>query len=49
VQRRLGIAESGRFDVATEAAVRAFQDDNALVTDGIIGPRTFAYLARVEL
>ena len=49
VQRRLGIAESGRFDAGTEAAVRAFQDDNALVTDGIIGPRTFAYLARVEL
>jgi len=45
-QRRLGIAETGRFDPATEAAVRAFQDDNDLVSDGVIGPRTFAHLAR---
>ena len=39
LQRRLGIAESGRFDAATERAVRDFQDDNDLVSDGIIGPR----------
>jgi peptidoglycan hydrolase-like protein with peptidoglycan-binding domain len=48
-QRRLGIAETGRFDAATDDAVRAFQDDNDLVNDGIIGPRSFAYLARVGL
>ena len=47
IQRRLGITESGRFDAATERAVRDFQDDNDLVSDGIIGPRTFAFLARV--
>jgi lysozyme len=47
VQRRLGIAETGRFDAATEVAVRGFQKDNDLVADGVIGPRTFAYLARV--
>ena len=46
-QRRLGIGETGRFDAATDDAVRTFQDDNGLVTDGVIGPRTFAFLARV--
>jgi hypothetical protein len=35
-----------RFDGATDAAVRAFQGDNDLVSDGVIGPRTFAYMAR---
>jgi lysozyme len=49
VQRRLAIADSGRFDSATEDAVRGFQDDNDLVSDGVIGPRTFAYLARVAV
>ena len=43
IQRRLGIAQNGRFDAATGRAVRDFQDDNDLVSDGIIGPRTFAY------
>jgi lysozyme len=46
VQRRLGLAQSGSFDAASEAAVRAFQDAQGLVSDGIIGPRTFAHLAR---
>jgi len=50
IQRRLGMSKgktTGKFDAATENAVRAFQDDNDLVNDGIVGPRTFAYLARV--
>ena len=47
IQRRLGVAANGKFDAATEGAVRAFQDDNDLVSDGVVGPRTFAYLARV--
>jgi lysozyme len=46
-QRRLAIAASGRFDAATDDAVRGFQSDNRLISDGVIGPRTFAYLARV--
>ena len=46
-QRRLGIAETGKFDTATDGAVRSFQKDRGLVADGVIGPRTFAYLARV--
>jgi lysozyme len=46
LQRRLGIAETGRFDAATADAVRGFQDDNDLVSDGFVGPRSFAYLSR---
>jgi len=49
LQRRLGIPENGRFDAVTESALRDFQDDNDLVSDGIVGPRTFAYLARVAV
>jgi lysozyme len=49
LQRRLGVVENGRFDTATETATRDFQDDNDLVSDGIVGPRTFAYLARVAV
>jgi len=47
VQRRVGVAATGRFDARTDAAVRDFQSDNDLVRDGIVGPRTFAYLSRV--
>ena len=46
-QRRLGLAETGKFDATTEGAVRTFQNESDLVADGVIGPRTFAYLARV--
>jgi len=34
----------GDFGVATEAAVRHFQQDNALFLDGIVGPQTWATL-----
>jgi GH25 family lysozyme M1 (1,4-beta-N-acetylmuramidase) len=43
-QRRLGIAQSGVFDPATEGALRAFQSKKGLGTDGMVDPRTFAYL-----
>lgn len=49
VQRRLGLLETGRFDADMVAAVRAFQVDHDLVADAIIGPRTFARLAWVQL
>jgi N-acetyl-anhydromuramyl-L-alanine amidase AmpD len=45
IQTRLGIAPGGKFDGATEAAVRQFQRDNGLVPDGIVGPRTWAAIA----
>jgi N-acetyl-anhydromuramyl-L-alanine amidase AmpD len=44
VQSKLGIAASGNFDGATEAAVRQFQREHELVPDGIVGPRTWATL-----
>lgn len=44
VQKALGITQSGEFDGATEAAVRAFQSNKELVADGIVGPRTWASL-----
>jgi murein L,D-transpeptidase YcbB/YkuD len=44
VQRRLGIAQSGTFDAAMETALRAFQDNKSLVANGVIDPRTFAFL-----
>jgi lysozyme len=43
-QRRLGIAQSGKFDAATEMALRAFQRRNDLAEKPIIDPQTFAYL-----
>jgi lysozyme len=44
VQRRLGIPQSGAFDAATEQALRAFQNSNGVGANGVIDPRTFAYL-----
>jgi peptidoglycan hydrolase-like protein with peptidoglycan-binding domain len=38
---RLGFNADGIFDGETEAAVRAFQRNAALVPDGIIGPATW--------
>ena len=46
VQRRLGIPQSGAFDAATEQALRAFQSKKGIDADGLINPRTFAYLSR---
>ncbi len=37
---------SGRFDAATEAAVRAFQEDHQLEPDGAVGPLTKMALYR---
>jgi len=45
IQRKVGVAASGTFDGDTEAAVRRFQRDHGLVSDGIVGPRTWATLS----
>jgi peptidoglycan hydrolase-like protein with peptidoglycan-binding domain len=44
VQRRLGIAEGGTFDAATETALSAFQRRNGLPEIPTIDLRTFAHL-----
>ena len=44
VQRRLGIAQSGAFDAATQAALLAFQGHNAVAAVPMVDPRTFALL-----
>ena len=44
VQRRLGVAQNGQFDAAMDRALRAFQNRKGLVSNGVVDPRTFAYL-----
>src|SRR5205823_5377718 len=44
--RDAALFAGGKFDATTEGAVRTFQNESDLVADGVIGPRTFAYLAR---
>lgn len=36
--------EANRFDSSTESATRAFQQERALLTDGIVGPQTWQEL-----
>jgi murein L,D-transpeptidase YcbB/YkuD len=44
LQGKLKVSASGRFDGATEAAVRDFQRQSRLVPDGIVGPKTWGVL-----
>lgn len=39
----------GNFGLYTEAAVRAFQDENSLISDGIVGPQTMEKLSKNPL
>ena len=36
----------GSFGAVTETAVKAFQEQRGLVTDGIVGPKTWRELTR---
>lgn len=42
IQAAVGVTADGRFGAGTEAAVRRFQARNALVPDGIVGPKSWA-------
>jgi len=44
LQRILGVEQAGTFGPKTEAAVREFQRQHAMVPDGIVGPKTWAAL-----
>jgi lysozyme len=44
-QKRLDMTRTGVFDGVTVGVMKAFQAEHGLVADGIVGPRTFAYLA----
>jgi hypothetical protein len=44
IQSKVGVTITGTFDAVTEAAVRQFQRENSLLSDGIVGPRTWAML-----
>ena len=42
LQQKLGIEPIGNFGPKTEEAVKAFQRNNGLTADGIVGPGTWA-------
>ena len=44
IQRRLGIAQNGLFDPATDRALRSFKARKGIPPEDGVGPRTFAYL-----
>ena len=43
---RYNVGITGRFDVFTETAVKAFQEHRRLGADGVVGPRTWQELTR---
>jgi peptidoglycan hydrolase-like protein with peptidoglycan-binding domain len=47
-QDGLSLDVDGVFDRATESAVKRFQSENDLMTDGVAGPLTWAALTRTE-
>lgn len=49
LQDKLGVIPDGVFGVNTEAALRAYQENNGLAVDGIAGPDTFSQMGLYEL
>lgn len=45
VRSRLGMPALGKFDAGMLTQVKAFQARHGLVTDGVVGPKTFASLS----
>lgn len=44
LQTRLGVSVNGWFNMTTKRAVQAFQTQNGLASDGVVGPLTWAKL-----
>lgn len=44
LQRALGVEDDGVFGILTEKAVREYQTENGLVSDGVVGARTWRSL-----
>lgn len=44
LQTRLGVSVNGWFNMTTKRAVQAFQSQNGLASDGVVGPLTWAKL-----
>ena len=49
IQKALHLYADGIFGILTEEAVKEFQKDNGLTVDGIVGPKTLAYLIPFRL
>jgi Putative peptidoglycan binding domain len=49
LQAALGVGADGQFGPGTETALKAWQKDHNLKTDGIAGPDTFAAMGLYEL
>jgi peptidoglycan hydrolase-like protein with peptidoglycan-binding domain len=49
LQQRLGVPADGQFGPATEKALKAYQQQNNLTSDGIAGPDTFSQMGLHEL
>ena len=49
LQLALGITADGIFGSATESAVKKFQKEHGLFTDGIVGPKTMDMLSEQKL
>lgn len=48
VQKACGVEQDGVFGAGTEAALREFQRTKGLVPDGIVGPKTWALVDKLE-
>ena len=49
IQKALHLYPDGIFGILTEEAVKEFQKDNGLSVDGVVGPKTLAYLIPLRL
>ena len=49
IQKALHLYPDGIFGILTEEAIKEFQKVNGLTVDGIVGPKTLAYLLPLKL